>query len=83
MNYNLRNTGVKVLGVPKILVKAQTGGDVVPGVQSFTYAREISSGDLMYNTYDYSLQYFIVYLKFAKRVDLMYSHHTCKKVVTI
>ena len=33
----------------------------------------------MYSNVNYSQQYCIVYLKFAKRVDLKFSYHTHRK----
>ena len=41
--------------------------------------REINSGDVMNSMGDYSQQYFIVYSKVAKRIDLKRSHYKKKK----
>jgi hypothetical protein len=51
--------------------------EILTRVQSVAYVRRMSPKDLHYS--DYSLQYCIVYLKIAKKTNLMLSILTNKK----
>lgn len=77
--HHLGNAGVEVWSAPKILAQGTDWGGVVSGVQSSSYARWISCGDLLYGNEAIMNKTLLCAWHLLGGQNLAFSLYICKK----
>lgn len=77
--HHLGNAGVEVWRAPEILARGTDWGGAVSGVQSSSYARWISCGDLLYGTEAIMNKTLLCAWHLLGGQNLAFSLHICKE----